>query len=246
MFIKLHILKATRFKEMHMDPTLLLSIITTIGTSLAALVGVGTAVLAYIAIRDTRRQQNQPILAPFGEFSDLSTDGEINWDKDSEVKLTLRNIGNGPAFNIFSIICSSEGDKTYTSLTNRPSDGKSDFEVIYTKKAPSQVLGDTVDGKNTLYPERTSGDPSTVSIKRYKVARLSTTYCDLFGVKYISIFDYKRPLVSYPKLHGWSHVATKSNIKKDLEELFNELWDIESRDLEAHELKESNVALNQE
>lgn len=67
-----------------------------------------------------------------------------------------------------------------------------------------------VDGTHLLY------DPSE---QNYRIARLTITYHDLFERKHVSIYDYLR--IS-PKEHRWMHVATKSGIDYDLEELDNQ------------------------
>ncbi len=87
------------------------------------------------------------------------------------------------------------------------SKGKSSLQIVGTH-GPTVLREDTkVDGEHLIY------DPSDMY---YCVARLTTTYHDIFGIKHVSIFDYIR--IS-KKEQRWMHVVTKNGIKYDLEEL---------------------------
>jgi hypothetical protein len=130
-------------------------------------------------------------------------DGSVNWEQQRQIvqtpqptpgksvqtiepitqALTLQNMGEGVAFNIHSMLyrpIASAGNQ-YVSWNNGPLQGKSSIDIVCTHGGMILDRDTRVDGVHLLY------DPSEVN---YRVARLTTTYHDLFGIRHVSIFDY--------------------------------------------------------
>jgi hypothetical protein len=194
-------------------------IISAIAAGSTFLAVVTAIALAFAGIRENRkqvaeerRQQNRPIIVPLNEISLHTNDGFINWGALEDISLTLRNMGNGVAFEIHSVFDGPEGDREgYSTWHNGPLDGKSEKEVMYRHNAcliPAEET--TIDGKNLLYDN---------SQENYRIARLTTTYRDLFGDRHVSIFDYLRESPSHPTWHRWQLVTITPNIKVDLNEM---------------------------
>lgn len=133
-------------------------------------------------------------------------------------------MGDGVAFNIHSFLYGAKGDpgNRYTSWNNGPIQGKGQLPIIYTHGATALFEQTKVDGTHTLHDDSES---------HYRIARLTTTYHDLFGRRHVSIFDYIR---SSPTEHQWKHVATKDEIDADLEELDNQKQPLPNRRKPVH------------
>lgn len=182
---------------------------------------------------EERQHQSRPIVVPVGELSRHMSDGSVDWEYQRQIVppppppdpgtsvqtmepvtqvLTLQNMGEGIALNIHSVLYgpSASAGVQYVSWNNGPIQGKSSIEIVGSHGGMILDRDTKADGVHVLY------DPSEMD---YRVARLTTTYHDLFGKRHVSIFDY----INMPsKGHRWMHVATTSGIEYDLEELDNQ------------------------
>ena len=182
---------------------------------------------------EERKHQIRPIMAPEKEIfnksmtvKDSSTgkpverqlytsEGRIDWSWPYPISIDLRNMGNGPALNLHCILYGSEdiNQLQFVSWDNIPVEAKSPIAVEL--KHPSDLSlshDDMVNGKHVLY-DRSPGSPTDPWISR--IARLTLTYHDLFGTKYVSVFHYTSE-------HRWIHVVTEEitgNPACDLKEL---------------------------
>lgn len=183
--------------------------------------------------QEERQHQARPILAPIDERFFYGPNGSIDWQpyrgtsfqqaigdgamrthvlpanqgtEPSTQKITLRNMGNGPAFNIHIILYGPDSS-SYTSWHNGPIAGGGSLEIVADHGITSLEEKTTVDGAYLLY---NPSDPD------YRLARLTMTYYDLFDILHASIFDY---LLLPSREYRWMHLSTKSGIKKDLEDL---------------------------
>ncbi len=193
-----------------------------------------------------RQHQSRPIVVPVGELSHHTPDGQVDWspyDTASEQAMDqiarqaaysegeyhsvsgatreheqntqqfiLQNMGDGVALNVHSFLYGPQTGlgNQYTSWNNGPIQGRNGQPILYTHGATILSEQITVDGTHLLYDH---------SETHYRIARLTTTYHDLFGRRHVSIFDYIR---RSPTEHQWMHVTTKSGIEYDLEELDNQ------------------------
>ena len=176
---------------------------------------------------EERHYQSRPHLSPRKEvfeqgatdFSDetlYASDGGIYWSWQHKIRITLHNMGNGPAFNIHSVLYGSEdaNQSQFVSWDNGPIEGKGTSDILLAHSSELQLFhSDSVDdGKHPLYDK--SLDSST-NPWAYRMACLTITCHDLFGKKFVSIFHYTLQ-------HQWIHVATEEIYGKpprDLKEL---------------------------
>lgn len=181
---------------------------------------------------EERQQQSRPIVAPTDSIShnvmtyldpntgkaseDLYTsEKRINWSWQYPIKIEVRNMGNGPAFNLQCILYGQETTTQFqfVSWTNGPIEEKSSADIEL--EHPSDLFlfqHDMVNGKHVLY-DTTSHSPTNSFFLR--IARLTLTYHDLLGKKYVSIFHFTIE-------HKWIHVLTEeitSDPPRDLKEL---------------------------
>jgi hypothetical protein len=183
--------------------------------------------------QEERQHQYRPIIAPIGELSHHTEDGYVDWELQRPIVPTpqpgppgttvattepgsqtikLQNMGEGVAFNVHSFLYGPLDaiSNQYTSWNNGPIQGKSEISILSTHGATVLSKDTKVDGEYLLYDD---------SEKDYRIARLTTTYHDIFGIIHVSIFDYVR---QFPTLHKWMHINTKSGIEHDLEALDNQ------------------------
>jgi len=124
-------------------------------------------------------------------------------------------MGNGTALNLHCILYGNEDttQSQFVSWDNMPVEARSPITVDL--KHPSDLglfYGDKVNGKHVLY-DRSPDSPTDSWFSR--IARLTLTYHDLVGTKYVSIFHYTIE-------HRWIHVVTEEitgNPARDLKEL---------------------------
>lgn len=185
---------------------------------------------------EERQHQSRPIVVPQKEIShntvtylnletgisneSLYTSGHmINWSWSHEIKIKLYNMGNGPAFNLHCVlhgsmdICQSQ----FVSWNNGPIEGKSPIDVEFAHPSSEYCLShtDSVDGQHPLY-DTSLDSPSNPAVCR--IACLTITYHDLFGIKHVSIFNYTLE-------HRWVYIAidkiplVKESVPLDLKEL---------------------------
>lgn len=168
---------------------------------------------------EERQHQSRPILAPRKEvFGDAVTyfsiengkpnetlyvsDGRIDWSWQHKIGIKVHNMGNGPAFNVHSILYGA-GDpcqSQFVSWDNGPIEEKGTLDLRLTHSSELQLFhNDSVDGKHPLY-DRSLDSPTNPWA--YRIACLTITYHDLFRKKHVSIFHYTLQ-------HQWIHVATE-------------------------------------
>lgn len=154
---------------------------------------------------EERKHQIRPIMAPEREIShniatsiDLHTgkvdkslytsEYRIDWSWPHPIRIDLRNMGNGPALNLHCILYGNENttQSQFISWDNMPVEARSPITVEL--KHPSDLglfHGDMVSDKHVLY-DNSLNSPTNPWFSR--IARLTITYHDLFGIKYVSIF----------------------------------------------------------
>jgi len=143
-------------------------------------------------------------------------DGKIDWSWQHRIRITLHNMGNGPAFNIHSVLYGSEdaNQSQFVSWDTGPIEGKGTSDILLAHSSELQLFhSDSVDdGKHPLYDKSLN---SSTNPWAYRMACLTITCHDLFGKKFVSIFHYTLQ-------HQWIHVATEEIYGKpprDLKEL---------------------------
>jgi hypothetical protein len=182
---------------------------------------------------EERKHQIRPIMAPEEEIFNNSmmvtdpntgkkverqlytSEQRIDWSWPYPIKIDLRNMGNGPALNLHCILYGNENtnQSQFVSWDNMPVEARSPIAVEL--KHPSDLSlfhGDMVNDKHVLY-DNSLDSPTDPWLSR--IARLTLTYHDLFGTKYVSIFHYTIE-------HRWIHVVTEEiigNLTRDLKEL---------------------------
>ncbi|HLX58378.1 MAG TPA: hypothetical protein VKR83_15275 [Ktedonobacteraceae bacterium] len=182
---------------------------------------------------EERKHQIRPIMAPEKEIfnksmmvsdpdpskrvnRELYISGQrIDWSWPSPISIDLRNMGNGPALNLHGILYGNEdtNQSQFVSWDNIPVEARSPITVEL--KHPSDLSlfhGDMVNDKHVLY-DKSPDSPTNPWVSR--IARLTLTYHDLFGTKYVSVFHYTIE-------HRWIHVVTEEitgNPARDLKEL---------------------------
>ena len=160
--------------------------------------------------------QFRPVLHPVGDLGPLvnMVNGKsfIQWGNQNQVIEGLRNMGGGPAFNIYGILFGPP-------LITTPPKPPPDRYVIwnYPALAPSQegdkitleqftnISSDTTIGGYPLY---VPDDINHIGI----IARLTLTYHDVFNRKHASIYDYHSQF-------GWRSRGHIPNIEHDIREL---------------------------
>lgn len=184
---------------------------------------------------EERQHQSRPIVVPVGELSHHTPDGSVDWEHLRQIvpppppgppgtsvagtepitqTIMLQNMGEGVAFNVHCILYGPHtvAADQYVSWNNGPIQGKDHLQIVCGHGGMVLEAHDKVDGVHVLYD---SSEPN------YRIARLTITYHDLFDRKHVSIFDYIHHFMP-PREHRWMHVATKSGIEYDLEELDNQ------------------------
>ena len=183
--------------------------------------------------KEERKHQIRPIMAPEKEIvsnpmtvTDLNTgkrverqlytsEQRIDWSWPYPIRIDLRNMGNGPALNLHGILHGNEdiNQSQFVSWDNIPVEARSPITVEFRHLSDlSLFYGDMVNGKHVLY-DKSLDAPTNPWLSR--IARLTLTYHDLFGTKYVSIFHYTIE-------HRWIHVITEEitgNPARDLKEL---------------------------
>ncbi len=182
---------------------------------------------------EDRKHQIRPIMAPEREIFNSSvmetdqntgkkverqlytSEQRINWSWPYPIKIDLRNMGNGPALNLHCILYGNEdtNQSQFVSWDNKPVEARSPITMELKHSSDLSLFhGDMVNGKHGLY-DKSPDTPTNPWFSR--IARLTLTYHDLFGTKYVSIFHYTVE-------HRWIHVVTEEitgNPARDLKEL---------------------------
>jgi hypothetical protein len=217
-----------------------LDIVTLIATGITAAATVAIAIFAIPTIQAYRKQvqigqaqvkvsqeqtrvsqdqqfnQFRPVLHPVGDLGPLvkMVDGKsfIQWGIQNQVIEGLRNIGVGPAFNIYGIIF---GPPLITTPPKPPRDRYVVWN--YPALSPGQkgdkitlqqfthVSSETAIGGYPLY---VPNDADHIGI----IARFTLTYHDVFNRKHASIYDYHAQ-------YGWMCRGHFPKIEHDIREL---------------------------
>lgn len=160
--------------------------------------------------------QFRPILHPVGDLGPLikTVNGKtfIQWGNQNQVIEGLRNIGVGPAFNIYGILFGPP------YITVPPTPPRERYVVWnYPALSPGQegdkimleqfthISSDTTIGGYPLY---VPADIDHIGI----IARLTLTYHDVFNRKHASVYDYHSQ-------YGWRSRGNFPNIDYDIYEL---------------------------
>lgn len=206
------------------------------GALVAAGAAIFAAIFTYRLMKSGQKQveigehqiyaQQQPVLVPTGTptFQADHTNW-LKWD-ENEQPLGLRNVGTGTAFNVASALygCLSYvimNGSTYGRDTN-----SADTHWTCWLGVPI-VADETVEATHLLgngvflgvhrfihmYPLHAPHEPVPSELMMseavWVVARLTTTYHDIFGRKHASIFEWVNN-------RGWQRLATVSDIARDL------------------------------
>ncbi len=160
--------------------------------------------------------QFRPVLYPVGSLEDIidrsAGKPHIKWGYQNQVIDGLRNIGVGPAFNIYGILFG-------LPLITTPPKPPTDRYVVWNH--PALTPGESGD-KITL--EQSTNISSETTIGGYPlyvpddvdhigiIARFTLTYHDVFGRKHASIYDYHSQ-------SGWRNKGHFSSIDYDIYEI---------------------------
>jgi hypothetical protein len=212
------------------------TVVAAVATLLAVIVGlrgiyVGRALAreafdqAEKAQRQARRQfleaqysANRPLLVPaaadLSEIRELEEPMTFVWDS-SNVFVTLQNVGNGTATNIWIAVLpplpAPDAASQYLCRLGTPLPAGSDPVKVYLRQSAPVFSEDQSIKGHALHipPERAAGPADTAN---HFLARLSITYQDIFGRKHASIFDLSDWGI-------WVNVAFLPNIEHGLAEL---------------------------
>ena len=200
--------------------------IGTIGAVIVALVGIwlnrrqarNDWLHAQQLATEERQHQSRPILVPVEELTPATltvtqqgpgavqlvgihmADGLVNWSYPNRVNFELQNLGGGVALNVHCILYGGESlhSLQFVSWDNGPI-GKDKYTKVYCAHSQQLQLNpdDSIDGSHPLY-DSSLDSPSKPA--KYRIACLTITYHDLFGIKHASIFNYTLD-------HRWVRVA---------------------------------------
>ena len=157
--------------------------------------------------------QVRPVLYPVGDLEKIIDRSagkfHINWDYQNQEIDGLRNIGVGPAFNIYGILFSppvnSQPPRMRYAVWNYPALTPGVPGDKITLSPGSHISSDTLIKGYTLY---VPDDEDHLGV----VARFTLTYHDVFGRKHASIYDYHSQI-------GWISRGHFSDIEYDIYEL---------------------------
>lgn len=151
----------------------------------------------------------------------------LAWDAKS-IELSMHNVGNGPAFNIASVIYGAESYVVGNlgSLTRVSGEKNSHWTcwdagylAVGVKEAHTYVLGASTfyKGRNRIRDHTFYAPPqpffSAQAQEPTYVCRVVTTYHDIFGHKHASIFQYRLMPPS------WECIVFEEAITEDLHDL---------------------------
>jgi hypothetical protein len=163
--------------------------------------------------------QQRPLLIPVGTpIFHPEHDNWLKWEVN-EQPISLRNLGTGTAFNIASILygCtayihdSPTGPKLYPSIHDPHWSRWLGMPIAPGEQEDRSLLqgNDHIGDYSFKAPEEPGMMAMATQGALWRVARLTTTYHDISGRKYASIFDYVRNL-------GWYKVDVAQDITRDL------------------------------
>ena len=158
--------------------------------------------------------QSRPILHPLNKLEGIidSQSGLVRWGMSAASMSPMKgfkNIGAGPAFNIYAIIFG----KPFQGYPPRERYVVWNYGILEAgEEGPPLALsqGSSVESTNTIdgVPLYVPDDPLHNGV----LARLTITYHDARERKYASIYDYQNVI-------GWMTVKNAENIEHDLHEL---------------------------
>jgi hypothetical protein len=210
-----------------------LDIVSLIAIGITAAATVAIAILAIPTIKAYRKQvqigqdqvkvsqeqlfnQFRPVLYPVGDLEKIidrsAGKHHIKWEYQNQEIDGLRNIGVGPAFNIYGILfgppVNSQPPRMRYVVWNYPplTPGVSGDTIALLPG--SNISSDTTIKGYTLY---VPDDEDHVGV----IARFTFTYHDVFGRKHASIYDYHSQI-------GWMSRGHFSDIEKGIYELDRE------------------------
>lgn len=160
---------------------------------------------------------NRPLLIPTA--SDLAEQYEpaepITYEWNATSFVTIQNVGNGIATNIWIAILPPAPSPDYTyqnsSQLGSPLAAASDPVKVYLRSGGTLFVESDSLNRYPLYIPSDRASGSTERTERF-IARLNMTYQDIFGRKHASIFDLSDQGI-------WINVAFLSDIERDLGEI---------------------------
>jgi hypothetical protein len=206
------------------------TIVTLIIAGISAVATVAIAIFAIPTIQAYRKQvqigqeqvkagqeqlfnQFRPVLYPVGDLEKIVDRSagkyHIKWEYQNQEIDGLKNIGVGPAFNIYGILfgppVNSQPPRMRYVVWNYPALTPGTPGDKITLSPGSHISSDTEIKGYTLYiPD----DEDHVGV----LARFTLTYHDVFGRKHASIYDYHSQI-------GWMSRGHFSDIEYDIYEL---------------------------
>jgi hypothetical protein len=166
--------------------------------------------------QEQRFNQFRPILQPVGSLENIidrsAGKPHIKWGYQNQVIDGLRNIGVGPAFNIYGILF---GPPLITTPPKPPTERYVvwNYPALTPGEAGARITleqSTNVSSETTIggYPLYVPDDVDHIGI----IARFTLTYHDVFGRKHASIYDYHSQ-------SGWRNRGHFPNIDHDIYEL---------------------------
>src|SRR5260221_5302450 len=163
--------------------------------------------------REALYNQQKPVLVPVGDLGNIiETSGgkpHVKWGYQNQVIDGLRNIGVGPALNIYGILFGPPLNSlppreryvvwNYAALSPSQEGDKITFQQF------TNVTSETTIGRYPLY---VPDDADHTGI----IARFTLTYHDVFGRKHASLYDFHAQ-------YGWMCRGHFPNIEDDIREL---------------------------
>jgi hypothetical protein len=177
------------------------------------------AVVAYMQISETKENAiiaSKPIIIP-NEILDIN---EYIWNFPHK-ELTVANIGIGPALDVWGVILPPENpkpltDSIFTYRSQKPFAPNEIRKIVFEKGGSNFLPTNKIANIQMGVPlghEPVQGFPNTADLRDRCVIRMTITYRDIYGRKYISVFDLSQN-------KKWITVALKQDISKDIFDLY--------------------------
>jgi hypothetical protein len=192
------------------------------------------------ASQEDLRNQQRPVLVPVGAPTfQREHENWLKWE-ESEQPLSIRNVGQGTAYNVASVLhgCASYlHDISGRKVRDTNTSSNHWTRWLGVPIAPGETVEATlkVDGSKFAQGNREIGgyslnapdEPEMAAIARegalWRVARVMMTYHDISGRKYASIIDYVMD-------RGWHMVANVRDLDHDLGDLEGFLRPVQVRE----------------
>jgi len=152
-------------------------------------------------VREDQFYRKFPIISPIGEISLLkspgsrlyASDDNLQWSVEDPIMIKMRNVEDGLAFNVNCILYGPERlpFHQFVSWDNISIEGRSSNKDIIFEHSQQMHLSrnDSIDGIHPLYDESEDSRSNPIADR---IARLTITYHDIFGEKYVTIHNYTR------------------------------------------------------